>query len=532
MREQWANCPNPYRFRLYTHKRMVWAENWSNSDFSAISSLIHCLNFRLKSGVEEAADHQLRWAFEGKSKVQYSRRRVSMNIKLALVALFCGVAMSCNVSEGQLLDRMLSKAGCTVCDSGCGGGLISGGCGVADSCGARGPGILDKIKDRLARVGCGGGCEAAAEPCGCVAPVVESCGCDAAPAGPGFFDRFKDRMASLGSGCGCAAPAGDCGCNIAPAPMIQPTSCGCDAAPACGGGGPGLLDDIKSRLSSVGSGCGCSAPVADCGCDVAPAPAPCDAAPACGGGPGLLDRLKGRMSSIGGGGGCGCDAAPVVSDCGCSEPAPTPCMAPVVTAPCGCDAPAPVASCGGNAGGRIRGAVSGIFQRGQSSAGCGCEVAAPAPSSCGCNAGSASSGRLSLLDRLRGNRVPRDRSGRLIGGGCNDGCNPPCPGAGAGDCGCGGDVVMAAPVTTGCSSCSSCDGGAIMMAAPLAGGAIYTDTTSSSTTEGVIMEAPATAEPAATEAQGVIEKAPMIEGADTPAVDPNAFIIRNGNVRG
>lgn len=88
---------------------------------------------------------------------------------------------------------------------------------------------------------------------------------------------------------------------------------------------------------------------------------------------------------------------------------------------------------------------------------------------------------------------------------------------------------MDAAVATGCSSC---DGGAVMMAAPMAGGVIYGDATS----EGVIMESPVTGEaPAVTTeaAEDVIEEvAPKVEGADTPAVDPNAFIIRNGNVRG
>ncbi|WP_075083966.1 hypothetical protein [Mariniblastus fucicola] len=62
------------------------------------------------------------------------------------------------------------------------------------------------------------------------------------------------------------------------------------------------------------------------------------------------------------------------------------------------------------------------------------------------------------------------------------------------------------------------------MTAPMAGEVIYGD----STGQGVIMESPVEAG-AGTD---VIEKAPSTEGADTPAVDPNAFIIRNGNVRG
>ena len=180
-----------------------------------------------------------------------------MNIKLALTALICSAVMSCSVSEGQLLDRMLSKAGCSVCesaspcnsgcDTGCGGEILSG-CGAVDSCGCGGGGlgILDKIKDRLSRVGCGGGCGAAAESCGCAAPAVESCGCDAAPSfggGLGLLAQMKGRLSSIGSGCGCEAPA--------PAPAIM-------AAPSCGcGGGLGLMDKIQGRLSSIGGSCGC-----------------------------------------------------------------------------------------------------------------------------------------------------------------------------------------------------------------------------------------------------------------------------------
>ena len=476
-----------------------------------------------------------------------------MNIKLALATLICSVAMSCSVSEGQLLDRMLSKAGCSVCETaspcqaGCSGGVLSGG----------GPGILKKITDRLAKVGCGDGCRAAADSCGCVEPVVESCGCDAAPAcggGAGLFDGLKDRFSSIGSG-----------------------GCGCEAAPAIAscGGGPGLLDSMKARLSSIGSGCGCDAPApvaaAPCGCDAggrglldnlkgrlpsrptlggggllasaggsgckAPAPiaSPCGAA----GGPGLLDRLQSRMSSIGGGGGCGCDAAPVISDCVCSAPAPAPCVTPSIGSACGA-APA---------GGRVRDAVSGVLSRVGQSSGCGCGAApAPVASGCGCSAGHSAgvaggigsrlpslrgSSNLTLMDRLRGNRIPRDREGRVIGSGFNDGCNSPCPNMGGHDCGCGAAApVVAAPAP--CSSCSSCGSyeGSVL-AAPAAGGIIYSDSPSS---EGVITEAPISTESSpASEASDVIEKVqevitPKVDA--TPAVDPNAFIIRNGNIRG
>ena len=426
-----------------------------------------------------------------------------MNIKLALAVLFCSVAMSCSMSEGQLIDRMLTKMGCgicesanvcdTGCDSGCGGEIVASDCCAADSCGCGGrPGILDRIKGRLASVGCGGGCDAAPS-CGCEEPVVESCGCDAAPScGGGLLDKLKARLSGLGSGCGCASAPDDCGCNIAPVILEEP--CGCDTAPSCG---LGLLDRLKGRFASIGSGCaspviddcGCGMPepapcvtpvVESCGCNVAPA---CDTAPSCGGG--LLDRLKGRLSSIGGGG-CGC-SAPVADGCGCEAPAPVPCVTPAPVASCGCDA-APAADCGCN-GGRL----GGLMGRLRSAGSCGCDDAAPVITSCG-----TPMGRLTLLDRLRGNRIPRDRCGSVVGSGCNDGCNSPCPGNNAG-CGCGS--TYGAPATM--------SGEVITTEAPAA------------------EAAPAVAEPADS---GVIEEAPA--ETDLPAVDPNAFINRRGNARG
>lgn len=69
------------------------------------------------------------------------------------------------------------------------------------------------------------------------------------------------------------------------------------------------------------------------------------------------------------------------------------------------------------------------------------------------------------------------------------------------------------------------------MAAPMAGGVIYGGAAAS---DGVIMESPAAAPaPAASATEAVIEEAPAASDAvDTPAVDPSAFMIRNGNVRG
>ena len=388
-----------------------------------------------------------------------------MNTKLALATLLVSFALSCSVSEGQLIDRMLSKAGCSACGttSGCGGGLLSGGCGL---------GIGENLKGRIGDCGCGAaapvadcGCGEVAAPvvdCGCSAPApapIADCGCGeiAAPAatscgcgGAALMQNLRNRFDGLGSrvptigsnlaarapvigfgagaagDCGCGAPVADCGCGApAPAPIAD---CGCGAP---------IAD------------CGCSAPapapVADCGCSApapAPAPAPiascgCDAAPASApsaGGCQLLNKLRERMSSFGSGGGCGCAAAPVASDCGCGAPA-APIVTPAIESSCGCSAPAPapVSDCGCGAP-----APAPVVSD------CGCGAPAPVVSDCGCGGGghggvavaSARGGlfnrpqsNLTLLDRLRGNRIPRDRDGRVIGSGNNNGCNPPCPGA-------------------------------------------------------------------------------------------------------
>lgn len=72
-----------------------------------------------------------------------------------------------------------------------------------------------------------------------------------------------------------------------------------------------------------------------------------------------------------------------------------------------------------------------------------------------------------------------------------------------------------------------------MMAAPAAGAVYYGDASG----EGVIMDAPASSEPAASaegDEGGVIEKTleEAVDGNETPAVDPNAFIIRKGDLNG
>ena len=70
------------------------------------------------------------------------------------------------------------------------------------------------------------------------------------------------------------------------------------------------------------------------------------------------------------------------------------------------------------------------------------------------------------------------------------------------------------------------------MAAPAAGGVIYSDSPSTSS-EGVILESPASdADSPSDVIKDVIEETVTPKVDATPAVDPNAFIIRNGNIRG
>lgn len=479
-----------------------------------------------------------------------------MKLKLAAIALIASMTLSCNTSFGcELLDRMLGRAGCSSCEA-----------PQAPSCGCGG-GLMDKIVSKSAGCGCCGGdmmtydanmncgpvasdcgCEAAAAPsCGCEAPVAEPCGCEAAPApacgcetaapscggGLNLFSKFGKRSCGCGSpapaiapvaDCGCAAPAPvDCGCSApAPAPV---TDCGCEApaAPACGGGGCGLFSKLRGGKSGCGceapapvadcgceapapvADCGCEAPVADCGCE-APAPVadcgcgvakkPCSL--------GLFSKFKKA----------GCGGAAPVADCGCEAPAPV--------ADCGCGSPAPVADCGCEAP-----AVSD----------CGCETpvadcgcGASAVSTCGCNG--AVRGKLSLLDRLRGNRIPRTREGVVIGSQCNDGCNPPCPNQPT-DCGCGAPAYQAAP-------CTSCGGGEVIYSdAQPTGGCSACGTSEGQIIYGEPVAVPATSmgseeatnvapvEPAvdANATEGVIESGDGASEA-SPVVDPGAFIPR------
>ena len=92
---------------------------------------------------------------------------------------------------------------------------------------------------------------------------------------------------------------------------------------------------------------------------------------------------------------------------------------------------------------------------------------------------------------------------------------------------------MAAPVASGCSSCG---GSSVVGAAPMGGEVIYgTPAASAIYSDGSMESSPViTTEPAveASSSEDVIEASPSDVDADTPAVDPNAFIIRNGNARG
>ena len=111
---------------------------------------------------------------------------------------------------------------------------------------------------------------------------------------------------------------------------------------------------------------------------------------------------------------------------------------------------------------------------------------------------------MTLRDRLRGNRLPRSREGRVLCGCPNDGCNPPCPG--------GCDDY--APVDSGCSSCGG--GEVISYGQPVDAG--YAEPMQQSApAEGVIV-------PSVNEAEGTILPG---DGAHAkPAVRPNAFVIR------
>lgn len=505
-----------------------------------------------------------------------------MKLKLAAIALIASVTLSCDNSFGcELLDRMLGRAGCSSCEApqapscGCGGGLMDKIVGKSAGCGCCG----DDMLTYDANMSCG--------------PVASSCGCESAPAAPA-------------APCGCEAPAAvqsPCGCDAAPVE----TSCGCDAVaapastPNCGG--LGLFSKFGNRGCGCGTpepviapvaDCGCSAPapVADCGCS-APAPAPvvadcgCDAAPVvsdCGcdapaaapfGGAaaakkscllGLFNKFKKPSiaapvaatpcgySSPAPVADCGCGSPVVESDCGCGSPAPEPvadcgCAAPAVQSDCGCGSPAPAADCGCAA---TAAPARNFFSAVRPAAGgCGCgspAVESPcggsAVSTCGCD--STPRGKLTLLDRLRGNRIPRTREGVVIGSQCNDGCNSPCPQQPA-DCGCGTSACGEAPVYQA-APCTSCGGGEVIYseAQPSSGctscggsqsEVIYgSPVTLPAETAAGSQEATNVAPPVvpATESnatEGVIESGDGTSEA-APVVDPGAFIPKRRSTVG
>ena len=427
-------------------------------------------------------------------------------------------------------------------DCGCGAEPACGG-----SCGNR-VGLLNRLRARCQSRSCGAasdcGCEVVEEaPC-CEpepAPVMEDCGCDAGPAcgggscgcRSGLLSRLRARC--QGGSCGAAADCGcdaapvmeDCGCDAAPAmedcgcdagPVVE--DCGCDAGPSCGGGcGGGLLSRLRARCQ--GGSCGAAS---DCGCEVveeAPScePAPvvedcgCDAAPACGGSCGSRVGLLGKLMSRCQGRSCGAAA-----DCGCEVAQEAPCFEPApVMEDCGCEAEP---ACGCNAasacgGGRIRSRLAARpkLRSGSGVASCGgCDSGCGGGCDSGCGGGCDDNGceRLTLLDRLRGNRLPRDRrSGRVLCGSPNDGCNSPCPGGGC-------DGGYGAPVESGCSSCGG--GEVISYGDPVDSGNVVPMQQESTPAEGIVVPNVNEAEGVITPGNGSASKAPLVR--------PEAFVIR------
>ena len=509
------------------------------------------------------------------------------------------ITPSCGCGGTGLMDKVLNRSLCEAQSCGCeavapaiGYEPVQADCGcqaAAPSCGCEAPapscgcskrgGLLQRMADGVGGIDCG--CETAAPSCGCeAAPVVEtSCGCDAAPvveasscgcdAAPAFEPHTTRRgglLARLGMSCG-ASPDSPCGFDAAPVmaaspcgcdatPVVEASSCGCEAAPvveasSCGCNKPSGL------FSRLGMSCGCDAAPAvaasPCGCDAAPVvetSCGCDAAPAVQPRGLLCKRSSGMFAGMGIDCGCETSTAPTVatSACGCDA-------APAVAAsPCGCDAAPVVAAspCGYDAA-PVVGTTS-----------CGCDAAPAVGSSCGGALGSpcrlasrhsSTRGKLSLMDRLRGNRIPRDRDGKVIGV-YNDGCNPPCPNTPASDCGCGG-VVAPAPCTScgggeviysgdvpmvpmgGCANgmCGSTPAydGSVALPAAAATTAIATGDEavpfepSSDETEGVIVDDNGDVEPV--ERRDITQPS-ISDEEDNPLVDPGAFIQRGSNAFG
>ena len=484
---------------------------------------------------------------------------------LASATLFCSESFGTDLL-GRVLGRGGCGCGVSSCepDCGCEAAPVVEDCGCTEvtedcGCGSR-CGLLSRLGSRESRgilCGCGPTCPAPApEPCCEPAPVVEDCGCEAEPscADPcgsrvGLLSKLRARCQSRS--CGASS---DCGCEPAPEPCCEPApepapfcepapvaDCGCEAAPACADPCEkrvGLLNKLmarcKGRSCGAAADCGCEPAPEPC-CEPAPAPAPCcepapepapapccepapavadcgcEAAPACAD-PcekrvGLLNKLMARCKgrSCGAAADCGCEPAPAPA----CEPAPAPCCEPApAVADCGCEAEP---SCGCDAapscGGKIR---SRLAARPKLRSGGGCGAA----SSCGCDAPAATCGggcgggfdngceSLTLLDRLRGNRLPRDRCGKVRCGSPNDGCNPPCPG------GCD-----SAPVEMGCSSCG---GGEVIYSEPMNSGSVV-PMQESAPAEGIVV-------PSVNETQGEI--VPGDSAIKAPVVRPDAFVIR------
>lgn len=158
---------------------------------------------------------------------------------------------------------------------------------------------------------------------------------------------------------------------------------------------------------------------------------------------------------------------------------------------------------------------------------------------------------------MKGNRIPRDRNGKVLGV-CNDGCNPPCPVAPQADCGCGSYVeapyvVDAAPY----GSCSTCGGGEVIYSDAMPANACANGMCGSTPTYGEAVALPAAAavldgsesqvDPVVpTDTEGSLQAVEEIEETDRrditqpsvsddeddPIVDPGAFIPRPTNTLG
>jgi hypothetical protein len=389
-----------------------------------------------------------------------------MKMKLAALAVIACVAMCCGNSYGDdLLNQMLDRGGCGGCEQ------VSTCCDTpAPACGKTRCGLFSGLRAR----GCGlrgGGCADTCEPTCCERSGL-------------LVDMMARKRCGTGGGCGLLGGGGNCGCDTCgptcPEPVAEPC---CDAAPACGGG-CGLLSRLRGRMACGAADSCCDAPAP---CAPAPVADPCcDAAPTCGGGCGLFSRLRARKA-------CGCGGAMECDVCApaCPEPVADPC----------CDA-AP--ACGGGCGllARLRARCGGGCG---AATDCGCETTVV--SDCGCGqpacGGCRKGCRLSLFDRLNGNRIAR----RCRNNGCDDGCGDPCHNSGCGGA-CGG-AVMSTP-------------GA--MPTQAYGDSIMTEPAPAQPMQTSPVEVPADGGAAVPEGDGA-----NIYRRNPPIVNPSAFLIRSGN---